>query len=263
MSRQPSFQEIKKLSLYLDGQLSSKQETRLEEALRSDPRLLGYLTELSESRRILRQTPVRRVPHNFTLSPNMAGVKPPVPLALPVFRFASVIAAVLLFFSFMVNLVGPLQASPNVAMAPRSAAVETGCQPGGANDCAANPSLLPPGVGYGGGQPEATTAPTDQGVMAIAGAATATETPAMLGVSSFAESPSMTPTETLTVTPTETATVPTATSEPTSEPPATKTSQPQVIPTTVLVSLAGLFVLFGVIAMGIWLVSVLRWRKQK
>lgn len=264
MSRQPSFQEIKQLSLYLDGQLSGKQIIRLERVLQSDPELQGYLKDLSESRRILRLTPRRRVPHNFTLSRQMAGVKPPVPVALPVFRFASVLAAVLLVIFYVVDRAGPMPASPNVAMAPRSSAVEAGCELPGSADCLASPTQMAAGVGYGGGQPPETPSPTAMGVMALAGAPTATETPAMLGASSFLESPSLTPTETVTSTPTETAMVPSPTAETIAElPPTTKSSHPLLIPVPVLIVLADLFVFFGLIALVIWLASVLRWRKQK
>lgn len=113
-----SFRDVEQLSAYLDGQLSLAERARLESRLETDPNLSTALEDLRATRAILRRTPQRRAPRNFTLTHKMAGIKPPLPRAVPVFRLASVVATILLFFTFAGNLVTPLAAAPKLAAAP-------------------------------------------------------------------------------------------------------------------------------------------------
>ena len=89
------------LSAYLDGQLSPRDKTRLESRLRDNPILREGLEELRKTRDILRLQPRLRAPRNFTLTPEMAGVKP-AHHAYPAFRLAAVLASVL----FVVVILG-------------------------------------------------------------------------------------------------------------------------------------------------------------
>lgn len=127
---QPSFRDVEQLNAYLDGELDAAQRQRLESRLGSDSGLNSLLDELREARGVLRRLPQRHAPRNFTLTPSMAGIKPPLPRAYPVLRFASVFAVFLLFFTFAVNSL-PRLSLPMGAAAP--AAME---------------------VGVGGGEPE-------------------------------------------------------------------------------------------------------------
>ena len=79
----PSSRDLEQLSAYLDGQLSQSSRTRLETRIQSDPALASALEELRQTRAFLRRTPQRRAPRNFTLTPGMAGIRPPVPRAGP------------------------------------------------------------------------------------------------------------------------------------------------------------------------------------
>jgi hypothetical protein len=65
------------------------------------------LKELRQTRGLLRQLPQRRAPRNFTLTPKMVGQKPPLPRTYPAFRFASVLATLLFFFTFATNFIAP------------------------------------------------------------------------------------------------------------------------------------------------------------
>lgn len=112
-----SSRDVEKLSAYLDGQLKTSEKARLESRLKSEPELASALNDLRQARRILRQLPQRRAPRNFTLTPTMVGQKPPMPGTYPVFRFASVLAAVLLFFTFATNFMSP-RLAPAVATVP-------------------------------------------------------------------------------------------------------------------------------------------------
>jgi len=101
MSRQPSFRDLKELSAHLDGELSASATRRMKSRLTRDPNLLAALDDLRQTRAILRQTPQRRSPRNFTLSPQMVAKRPPMPRLIPVLNYATVIAAFLFFFSFL------------------------------------------------------------------------------------------------------------------------------------------------------------------
>lgn len=107
MTQTPSFRDVEKLSAYLDGQLKPSELARLESRLKTDPELATILQDLRQTRRLLRQLPQRRAPRNFTLTPKMVGQKPPLPRTYPVFRFATVLATLLLFFTFVTNFMAP------------------------------------------------------------------------------------------------------------------------------------------------------------
>jgi hypothetical protein len=161
---QLSFRDVEMLNAYLDGQLDSAQHQRLESRLHLDPELKTTLDALRESRSVLRRLPQRRAPRNFTLTPKMAGIKPPLPRAYPAFRFASVFAAVLLFFTYATNFL-PRVSLPMGAAAPAS--MQVGVGGGGAPEDVRNQS----GGGCDSCTPEAT-------IIAVAPLAPAEKVPA-------------------------------------------------------------------------------------
>jgi hypothetical protein len=112
----PSFHDVEQLSAYLDGQLSQTKKTRLETRLQSDPALAATLIDLREARTILRRTPGRRSPRNFTLTPKMAGIKPPVPRVVPTLGWASAVAMVLFVFTLGTNLLSQISSGANAPM---------------------------------------------------------------------------------------------------------------------------------------------------
>lgn len=107
MTKTPSFRDVENLSAYLDGQLKPSERARLESRIKSDPQLASILNDLRQTRSLLRQLPQRRAPRNFTLTPKMVGHKPPLPRSYPAFRFATVLATLLLFFTFATNFMAP------------------------------------------------------------------------------------------------------------------------------------------------------------
>ena len=104
---QPSFRDVELLSAYLDGQLSQIDSSRLEARIKTDAELRSVYDDLRQTRTLLHKLPARRAPRNFMLTPKMAGIRPPLPRAFPLFRMASAIAAILLFFGFAANLFAP------------------------------------------------------------------------------------------------------------------------------------------------------------
>ncbi len=106
--------DLELLSSYLDGQLTPSDSARLESRLKSDGGLASTLDDLRAARTILRQLPKRRAPRNFTLTRKMVGLNPPLPRSYPAFRFATVVATLLFFFTFGINMLAPqlAQVSP-------------------------------------------------------------------------------------------------------------------------------------------------------
>jgi hypothetical protein len=105
--------DVELLSAYLDGQLKPSDSARLESRLKTDPELVSVMDDLRAARNLLRRLPQRRAPRNFTLTPKMVGKNPPMPRAYPLFRFATTIATLLLFFTFGLNFLAPqLAAAP-------------------------------------------------------------------------------------------------------------------------------------------------------
>ncbi len=138
-----NFRDIEQLSAYLDGQLSQAEKTRLESRLASDRNLASALTDLRQTRSILRKTPKRRAPRNFMLTPKMAGIRPPVPRAVPALSWASAVAVLLFVCTASINMLGKLSFG---AAAPMMAAPQDAGGVGG---------------GYGGGA-SATEAPASE-----------------------------------------------------------------------------------------------------
>jgi anti-sigma factor RsiW len=116
-----SFRDMENLSAYLDGQTPASERTRLENNIQSDPALAAALEELRQINKLLRSMPQRRAPRNFTLTPRMAGIRPPVPRLVPALSWASAAAMVLFIFTLGTSLVGQLSfgtAAPMLAAAP-------------------------------------------------------------------------------------------------------------------------------------------------
>jgi hypothetical protein len=174
-----SFRDVEQLSVYLDGELSQAERARLESRIKADAGLRAALEELRQARTLLRRTPQRGAPRNFTLTPKMAGLRSPLPRAFPVLRLASAVATLLLFITFAGELLGPIalgaQAPVPQVMAPAYGGGPTENAPaatdkGGAVEATLTPEVMVPA--YGGGPAENTPAATDKG-----GAVEATPTP--------------------------------------------------------------------------------------
>jgi hypothetical protein len=105
MKPQISSRDLKSLSLFLDGQLSKAGRQRLESRLQGDQALRHALNELRQTRALLRRTPQARAPHNFTLTPEMIGIKERRPV-FPVMGFVSALASILFVLVLAGDLLG-------------------------------------------------------------------------------------------------------------------------------------------------------------
>ena len=113
-----------KLSAYMDGQLSARQTTRLEKRLVRDSGLRAEYEDLLRTRSLLRSLRPRRVPRNFTLTPDMVRTprRRKSGFLVPALRFSSSAAALVLVLTFAVELIGGL--APRMAMKAQEAAPE-------------------------------------------------------------------------------------------------------------------------------------------
>lgn len=125
----PSSRDVKLLSAYLDGQLKPSDRARLEVRIQTELELASVLKDLRQARGILRQLPQRRALRNFTLTPKMVGQKPPLPRTYPVFRMASALATLLLFFSFATNFMAPRLTQTTAPYASEISADEDAAKP--------------------------------------------------------------------------------------------------------------------------------------
>lgn len=107
MRAQITNRDYEQLSAYIDGQLSSPDQKKLEERLHARPDLQNVLEDLKRTKMLLRMAPHRRAPRNFTLTPAMIGgqinqeKRSFLPNLFPVLSFASAIAVFALIASFL------------------------------------------------------------------------------------------------------------------------------------------------------------------
>ena len=149
--------DLELLSAYLDGQLDPSDSTRLESRLASDESLRTALDNLRSTRGLLRQLPSRRAPRTFTLTPQMAGIKPPTPRIVPVFRFATALATFLFVITFVINGLITLSTA-TLASAPAPAAFNAAA-PMSAQEAAPAPTSAP--AAQAPALPLAAIAPTE------------------------------------------------------------------------------------------------------
>lgn len=109
--------DLQRLSSYLDGELPPKEAAKLEARLRSDSTLRAALDEMRGTVHLLRGLPKVRAPRNFTLTPEMAGVREPR-TAYPFLRLATAMAMLAFLVTVGVDVLLP---GPYGAAAPRAA----------------------------------------------------------------------------------------------------------------------------------------------
>ena len=109
-----SDRDLETLSAFLDGEISGRDQERLEARLQSDEALREYLEGLRRTRAAVRSLPVLRAPRNYYLTPEMVGQKGTTRRLFPVLSFASALATML----FVLLLVGDFITLNSPAFAP-------------------------------------------------------------------------------------------------------------------------------------------------
>lgn len=113
--------DYERLSAYLDGQLSSREQLKMEDSLRTRPDLISALEELRQTRELIRLSPKKIAPRNFTLTPAMleqAGGNKQYRFQklFPTFSFASAIASIGLVIALFFDLFPGVHISPTASM---------------------------------------------------------------------------------------------------------------------------------------------------
>lgn len=134
--QQLSPQEWQLLSAYLDNQVSTAERNQIEKQLTSDAAYRQAAESLRQTRTVIRGMPLRRVPHNFTLTPDMVkarrkwGIFPALRLSSAFAALASVVLFALQLLPGMMNVAAPAAApaAPD-AMALSSAEEAVGTEP--------------------------------------------------------------------------------------------------------------------------------------
>jgi hypothetical protein len=121
VNRPLSSRDLELLSAFLDRQLSSIEQQRLEERLLLNPGLQSALDELRRTRAMLRSLPKVRAPRNFTLTPAMLPARRKQPLfGLPLnWSFASALAAMFLLVFFAGDFLGLFSPRSSLTTAER------------------------------------------------------------------------------------------------------------------------------------------------
>jgi len=148
MTTQMNFRDWEALSAYLDDQLNQNERIQLEGRFKEEPNLRRSLTELDLTRKVLRSATKLHAPRNFTLSPEMAGIRihtHPVPSFFSGLRLASILAT---FFFVLVTagslIVQNFAISQTVVQKPASqnfAAAPLGKGGGGGGDSPEMPAI--------------------------------------------------------------------------------------------------------------------------
>lgn len=117
MKEQLNSRDLILLSAYLDGELDPRQKARVEALIQSNPQAREIYESLQRTKAVLRSAPLRKVPRNFTLT--AAAVQPRRPLFLiPVLRFSSVLAALIAVWLFVGQLLPGMANRPLTASEP-------------------------------------------------------------------------------------------------------------------------------------------------
>lgn len=132
------------LSAYLDGQLAPKERQLLEARMQSRADLRAAQEELRRTREVLRARLSVRAPRNFTLTPEMVGLRPrkrPTVVLFPALRLTSALSSLLFILVVLGDLLvgGRLASPPLMAVeqereaiseaAPRESAFEPSAPP--------------------------------------------------------------------------------------------------------------------------------------
>lgn len=140
--KQLSPKEWQLLSAYLDDQVSPRERIQIEKKLARDDAFNQALISLRQTRAVIRCMPQRRVPRNFTLTPEMVPARH-APRLIPVLRFASAFSAVAAVILFALQLLPGLMGAGAPMAAPAAMEMAAGSQATGST----------PPVIYWGGPP--------------------------------------------------------------------------------------------------------------
>ena len=164
MNMNYSPKDLQLLSNYLDKQLADQEILVVKQRLANEPQLQQVFLDLQQTRYLLQHAKKMPVPRNFTLTPEMAAnIRPAKKPLIPLFSFASTIAAVLLVVVLILDfLPGFLQGGMMAKSIEQNEMLAMEAAPMAENqalDSSGAPLIIewgapgPRGVGGGGGDP--------------------------------------------------------------------------------------------------------------
>ncbi len=109
------------LSEYLDGQLSERDQAKLEQRLKKQAELHTALEDMRQMRSVLRAVPRHKVPHNFTLTHAMVAEQQQTSRFLrwiPALSLSSALATLILVVTLLLGGAPAMTGGPQVAQAP-------------------------------------------------------------------------------------------------------------------------------------------------
>jgi hypothetical protein len=164
------------LSAYLDGQLAPKERQLLEARLQARADLRLALDELSRTRSVLRARLPVRAPRNFTLTPEMAGIRQrtrPGFSLFPTMRLASALSTLLFVIVTLGDVLFGSRLNPSVLMVAQQ---RQAAQPANATNVVEAPAPAAPAVALQAPAPESAQ-PTAQALAKAAEPASPTLLP--------------------------------------------------------------------------------------
>jgi len=119
-----SSRELQLLSAYLDGELSNKDQKRIERLLSDHPAANSSLEKLRQVKSVIKLLPIHKVPRNFTISTEEVN-RPLIPNLAVVLRYASAVSAALLAVVLAFDFISPYQLASGELGLARSTAETT------------------------------------------------------------------------------------------------------------------------------------------
>lgn len=106
--KQLSSRELQFLSAYLDGELSKKDQRRVEKLLSDHPAASSSLEKLRQVKSVIKFLPIHKVPRNFTISTEEVS-RSRIPNLVGVLRYTSAVSAALLAVVLAFDFFSPFQ----------------------------------------------------------------------------------------------------------------------------------------------------------
>jgi hypothetical protein len=137
MNKTLTLQDYELLSAYLDSACSAKEVALIEARLRIDPEFKQALTEFKRAKLMMSKVPMKRAPHNFTLSAAPVPAQFKRSAWVPAFNFIAVAASIMLvvvfagskLFGLAASKMAAPEAAPMMAAAPASSASDSTLSP--------------------------------------------------------------------------------------------------------------------------------------
>ncbi len=118
MTEQLNSRDLILLSAYLDGELDLREKAQVEALLRSNPEAQKIYESLQRTKAVLRNAPLRKAPRNFTLSAAMVQQPRRPFILIPALRFSSVLATLVAVWMFVSQLLPGMATRPMTANQP-------------------------------------------------------------------------------------------------------------------------------------------------